>query len=331
MDFSRRKSCTQCRLAKTRCNLDSPTCSRCRKKRLQCKYEHRIEPSTSPLAQNNAFHTWLASTNAADGSASLDFNESELLCERRDSEYLELPLPSGAVLDSLSAPLPVEWTTRQGITETWLPETTERPPESAPGQTMDQEGMFWIEYQHSPLANDGTSTPAQRMPASAREVDVFSISSAMKNTSKLVLASWQALRETTDDFPTLLSRKKSTTMWSLMTGNFMWTTIESYAVQLGNGSLPSMIHRTFCANNPGSQCLDLNKLPEPLANCFNIIPLYIRKAPTTEALAFKTLVLEIQRLYDEARVPFQPSVKQKLTLFSSRSTTSKLYYPPCKR
>ena len=307
MDFSRRKSCAQCRLAKTRCNLDSPTCSRCRKKRLQCKYEHRIEPSTSPLARNNAFHSWLASTNTADGSAPIDIGENELQCEFRDSEYLDFPVLSDAGFDHTSAQLPIEWGTRQGISEASLADGTEGPLRSLPGQITDEESMFWIGYQPSPLANDNTSTSAQRISVSARKADVSSISSAMKNTSRLVIASWQALRETTDDMPTLLNRKKPTTMSSLMIGNFMWAKLESYAIQFGSGSLPPFIHRNFCADNTEGGSLHFNKLPEPLANCFNIVPLYMRKTPTTEALAFKTLILEIQRLYDEVRVPTNES------------------------
>jgi Fungal Zn(2)-Cys(6) binuclear cluster domain len=330
MDFSRRKSCIQCRRAKTRCNLDSSTCSRCRKKRLQCNYEHRTAPSTSPSVQNNMFHSWLASTNAAGGSAPVDINQNELPCESRDSEYLELPVLFDAVFDELSAPLPMEWSTRQGIPEAGLANATEGPTRSAPGHSTDGESMFWIEYQPSPLANDSISAPPQHNSVSAKKGDVSSLSSAMKNTSKLLLASWQALRDTIGDLPTLLNRKKPTTMLSLTIGNFIWATIESYAIQLGRRSLPPFIHRSSCASEIGDRCLDFDKLPEPLANCYNIIPLYMQKTPITQPLAFKTLILEIQRLYDEVRILLSAKVKQMLTLFSSKRTTSKLCYPPCK-
>jgi hypothetical protein len=302
MDFSRKKSCSQCRLAKTRCNLDSPTCSRCRKKRLQCKYEHRTEPSTSPFVQNNMFHTWLASTNAADGSAPVDINQNELPCEFRDSEYLEFPAPCDAALGDLSA-LPMEWGNRQGIPEAALVDATERPTRSAPGRSMDGESLFWIEDQSSPLLNDSTPEQSRHISISVKKGDPSSASSAMKNASALVLANWETLREMTQDLPTLLNRKEPTTMSSLMIGNFIWATIESYAIQLGRSSLPPFIHRSSCASDIGGSHLDFEKLPEPLANCSNIIPLYVRKSPTTRALALKTLILEVQRLYDEVRFP----------------------------
>ena len=328
MDFSRRKSCTRCKLAKTRCNLDSPTCSRCRKKRLDCKYEYRNAPSTTSLAQTSPFHSWLASTNGRDGSAPVDFPENELLCAFRSSEYLEFPGPVDAALNNTSAPISPEGLPTLGDSNVCLADGSTGPTRSLAGDMMDEESIFWIDYQPSLLENDGTSSPVQRISVPGREEDTLPISSAMKNTSRLVLASWQALRETTDDIPMLLSRKKPMIMSSLMAGNCMWATIESYATQLGNASLP-FIHKSFCARDNGGRGLDFNKLSEPLANCFNIIPLYMRKTPTTEDLAFKTLVLEIQRLYDEARDPHL-IVVQKLIDFSSKRMKSKLYCPPCR-
>jgi hypothetical protein len=330
MDFSRRKSCAQCRLAKTRCNLDSPTCSRCRKKRLHCNYEHRTQSSTSPLAQNNIFHSWLASTNAEGGSVPVDINQNEASCEFRDSEYLEFPVLFDAAFDDLSAPLPMELSTTQVISEAGLTNATEAPTRSPPGHSMDGESIFWIDYQLSSSANDSVSAPPQHNSVLAKQGDVSSVSSVMKNASKLLLENWQALREMTGDLPTLLHRTKPTTMLSLTIGNFIWATIESYAIQLRRRSLPPFIHRSSCAKEIEDRCLDFDKLPEPLANCYNIIPLYVQKTPTTQPLAFKTLILEVQRLYDEVHSLLSAKVKQKLILFSFKRITSRLCYPPCK-
>jgi hypothetical protein len=40
MPLSRKKSCTQCRVAKVRCNLHLPSCSRCSQRALSCKYDN---------------------------------------------------------------------------------------------------------------------------------------------------------------------------------------------------------------------------------------------------------------------------------------------------
>ncbi|KAE8442959.1 hypothetical protein EG329_002497 [Mollisiaceae sp. DMI_Dod_QoI] len=246
------------------------------------------------------FHSWLASTNAADGSASVDVNDNGLTCQLHDSEYQGFPASLDAVLDDFSAPLAMEWGIRQQNTGACLVGAPEGSTRSASAHNIDRGSMFWIGDQSSPLANDSVSAPPQHISVSAaKKGDASSVSSAMKNASKLVLASWQALRDATEDLPTLLNRKKATTMSSLTIGNCIWATIESYAINLAKGSLPPFIHRSSCTNENEDRCLDFGKLSEPLANCFNIIPLYVRKTPTTTALVFQTLILEIQRLYNE--------------------------------
>jgi hypothetical protein len=50
MPLSRKKACACCRAAKAQCNLATPTCSRCSKRRLQCSYEgSRSTPHCAPV------------------------------------------------------------------------------------------------------------------------------------------------------------------------------------------------------------------------------------------------------------------------------------------
>lgn len=125
----------------------------------------------------------------------------------------------------------------------------------------------------------------------------------MKYSSKLVLASWQVLKEIPDDLPGLLERKQPIKLSSLTTGNFLWATIKSYATEIGTRKvLPPFIHRTCCKNNSGGGDLDFSNLPKPLANCFSRTPMHRQKTPACKHLVYRTLILEVQRLHDEVRL-----------------------------
>src|SRR5437867_1600362 len=52
MPVPRKRSCAQCRRAKTRCSLTSPICSRCTSKRLKCDYSEALDSASSLDGRN---------------------------------------------------------------------------------------------------------------------------------------------------------------------------------------------------------------------------------------------------------------------------------------
>jgi hypothetical protein len=79
----------------------------------------------------------------------------------------------------------------------------------------------------------------------------------------------------------------------------MWATIESYAVGLDKNVLPPFIHRSIATKELGGREIDFVNLPEPLANCKQIVPMYFQKTPASRSLVAKTMILEVQRLHNE--------------------------------
>jgi hypothetical protein len=102
-----------------------------------------------------------------------------------------------------------------------------------------------------------------------------------------------------DHLPTILDRKKCLKPSSMMVDNHTWATIESYAYEFNKEILPPFIHRSTATKELGGRDIDFFNLPEPLANCKQIVPMYFQKIPASKPLILKTLILEVQRLRDE--------------------------------
>lgn len=67
---SRKKTCKQCRVAKTRCDLRVPTCGRCEKKRFGCGYEKPTwDVNSANSSSDGLYRTWLveSKTSTQDG------------------------------------------------------------------------------------------------------------------------------------------------------------------------------------------------------------------------------------------------------------------------
>ncbi len=122
--------------------------------------------------------------------------------------------------------------------------------------------------------------------------------SAMRHSSKLAQASWQALKEIPDLTRSFLNRKQPTKLSSLTVGNFLWATIELYPIELSREILPPFIHSS-CRKDVRGRDQDFSDLSESLANCSSIVPMYKQRTPASENLVFRTLILEVQRIHEE--------------------------------
>jgi len=60
-ESTRKKSCASCRLAKTRCNMAAPKCSRCEMRRIECAYE--MKRYASSVSNSNEYNQAAESTS----------------------------------------------------------------------------------------------------------------------------------------------------------------------------------------------------------------------------------------------------------------------------
>ncbi|KAF2755234.1 hypothetical protein EJ05DRAFT_503539 [Pseudovirgaria hyperparasitica] len=66
MSYSRKKSCEQCRAAKTRCSLTFPTCTRCTSRGSTCIYKDVTLPNIQPLRERDETLSTAAAPSSSD-------------------------------------------------------------------------------------------------------------------------------------------------------------------------------------------------------------------------------------------------------------------------
>lgn len=302
---SRKKSCNQCRLSKKRCGLEAPKCLRCIERGFDCRYAHQSKiPSKSPKP-GGTFHSWLVDSRSAGidaaagsptmiesrGSASADFSMTadldlnELLsgAEGMDWDGVDTVLSIGGDQSSKIDNLDLEVEERHPQSEQYWWNQPSTP--SAVGPERDI--LNFSQLYPVPTKNH------DRLPAD--------LSMAMKKSSMLVNTSWKTLKNSEFNIPTILRRKTAGTVESLTAGNFLWATITAYSKEFGNGGLPPFIHQS-CITSYMNDQKSGKDLPEALANCRSIVPMYQNKTPTSRPLARRTLMSEVQRLYEDVHV-----------------------------
>jgi len=107
--------------------------------------------------------------------------------------------------------------------------------------------------------------------------------------------------------PHLFSQKKAKSAGSLLARSLIWSTIKSQAFAFEYGTLPFFVHRqsspAVCTSGDAS---------EPLANCRSIMSMYRQKTEACKKLVLQTLLLEIQRIYQQVRVFLPVETEEKL-------------------
>ncbi|RLL95974.1 hypothetical protein CFD26_101363 [Aspergillus turcosus] len=119
----RKTSCRACVVAKRRCDLGLPGCSRCRKKSIACHYPY--PPPQAKDEQTTAFETHIGSTSSQSREPAPvdDWIEQSMITNQADDILNQMWLLEGAVTSGQV------WDLLQGASD-WLP-----PPSSANGFT----------------------------------------------------------------------------------------------------------------------------------------------------------------------------------------------------
>ncbi|OAQ96061.1 hypothetical protein LLEC1_03508 [Akanthomyces lecanii] len=108
MPFSRKKSCAHCRQSKLRCNLETPSCSQCKRRRFKCVYDGRDSDRATPYSFQ-ASSTSAASISdplpAVDTPGAINgFNNSDAV-----SEIAATTANDDVMLDFSGGGLPFDW------------------------------------------------------------------------------------------------------------------------------------------------------------------------------------------------------------------------------
>jgi hypothetical protein len=321
MQSSRKKSCKQCRLSKTRCSLSVPHCSRCERRNLSCTYEHGVRnEAKSPSGNGNMFHSWIAAKRSPMPEApepNIDpftwigfYGISGCpMIESRISEMPHFGMELGQTIEetyrvcnSNQSAFPVAEELPE-IGAGGVDQSTNRISMSTDNEL--QNDVSWFDC--GPSAADGQNdrTIARGQPISITDEDgaslLLSLSTGIKRSSAFVLASWPELKHVPQSFPNLLTRKPMTKIASIAVSNFLWATIKSYAVSFSEVTLPPFVHRSSFMKHTQFDSGEALDLPEPLANCNSIVPMFLKKTAASRNIVLRTLLLEVQRLHDEVR------------------------------
>ncbi|KAE8451057.1 hypothetical protein EG329_004729 [Mollisiaceae sp. DMI_Dod_QoI] len=280
------------------------------------------------------FHSWLMETestftppisqNAPSIHDMADPGRNILPSSYRNSESLDFQMSNGSLSNDQSTINPnfdhVMSTSEQlpdaaDVDLSRLYQTVET------SQTERQESICWLERSSSIGVQSfgNNQSNSHEIVAITPEIgtDLLSeLSIAMKQSSKFAIASWQALAQVHDHLPSMLERRSASSVSELIKENFLWSRIASYAIDFDKSILPPFVHRRCLMKDSTAQNLDFANLPEPLANCKNIIAMYLQKTPACTQLVHKTLLLEVQRLHTEFH-----EYDESTTLYSLQALT----------
>ncbi|KAF4635443.1 hypothetical protein G7Y89_g2655 [Cudoniella acicularis] len=308
MENPRKKSCMQCRMSKTRCNLSIPHCQRCERRKLPCKYETIHREATTPADKNSLQHSWVAGTKSTTVSARNPQNETTPLDQNSaaclDSGNASIPelfeLDFNSTVDSENCIFGIsnmEWNIDEGLQFQAPEDSNQSRDEAESVERVSQPDVSWF----APIPNAGhTAAPDQPIPIPAEDAKIIDLVYTVMRGTSLVVSGWRALDSDLLKKPNFLKRKSETTSSKLIAGNYIWETIKSYTTQFVEGELPPFIHKkSFIVGRPSFE-KETCDLPEPLANCSSILSMYQKQTPASRNLVSKTLLLEVQRLSEES-------------------------------
>ncbi|KAM3070494.1 hypothetical protein ACMFMG_010317 [Clarireedia jacksonii] len=283
MPVPRKKSCAQCRRAKSRCSLTSPICSRCTSKRLKCDYSEALE-SASNLDGRNALwqnRSVTAALSPLRGSTPV----GDLVGERATvSNVFEFNMPGlGGDVELFPE---FDWNSQ------------------SPGIFGNQDlGMNF--HTEGDLTSSSTASSTLLLPRSSNsEIDIEDLEESHAIFEDLfiswkVTCPWPDPSKVPKRFQQLLSKRTMKTLPETLSANHVYSTLVTYPALLNTGSLPPFIHPTVQSIEGYSSIHTL--LPEPLANCSSFVAMFLSKTPTSTPFVLRTLQNEIERLRNEYR------------------------------
>ena len=301
MSSTRQRSCVACTKAKTRCSMNSPSCSRCAIKGLQCVYKSFNKtsalgvqgiPADEHMPVLRQVEAALALNDLPQQRAS-DSSVKSIIARRENS-----PRDSSTHLvagNSFHSPLP---------TDTWADLQSNAGIGNVDGAAFSG-GMLDL------ISSDPVSWTSP--------YDAFLPPQIYHFKDRVVLGCYYVVSISPSFVPlgtkTILEKRhlKAGPCGSTLSRAYCMSTLKSYPGMLhgNNGTLPSFIHvrsrPSLWKTNSQSVNNHVVALPEPLAICTSIMQMYIARSPGNVAFIWRTIQVESQRHEDEVSTVFSNS------------------------
>ncbi|KAK9481821.1 hypothetical protein V1527DRAFT_478423 [Lipomyces starkeyi] len=303
MPAIRKKVCSQCREARTRCSLDIPKCKRCLGRNFKCDYtETRRGVDRAPwrrAAELPTFFTdpvpeFLESLTGTDvaqrssGQRNNDIRDNEELVSETDwNEDIIVAENTRAMLQS-SGEICTDTTILSYESQNDASTNDFRSP-------LSTEFVFNLQELLTHYSPNNTGTFDEFLPIGGW------LSPINPSITDYPLTSAGAGRNR----PLLLTQKKTSTISQSLSSNHLFKVLLSYPTDLLSGiSLPPFIHpHTYCPLNRSKCACDSvlvhHFFPTPLANCISIMHMWQTRTPESKALVWRTIMSEQQRLSNE--------------------------------
>lgn len=323
MITTRKRSCNACRIAKTKCNVGRPKCFRCETKKLRCRYEGQEENQgclrqSEPLLQRS----WLLATKACSTAAGNASKPSDSLSLRDEVNVAanSVEYPRDTLITSMNE-------TENDELLTWfnyLSGTMDTSPlPSAPIHLWDYSSNLYTGFEPRSLA---PSEDTQKQSLKKASISVQTEESAdtdieeflnIGDSNRLSPACIERGAVSLSTLPTgfgeplnnvavskaskvkLLSRRPISTISKQIAAEHVWATLRAYIAEFCKNQSVPFIHNRLFMRRTSSDISKSAFLPEPLANCAILVPLYLNKSPTNTPFILRTLFHEALRLHNE--------------------------------
>ncbi|KAE9367068.1 hypothetical protein N431DRAFT_487497 [Stipitochalara longipes BDJ] len=309
---SRKKSCTLCRRAKTRCSETVPQCLRCKAKGLVCKYdgERRINFDLQLLGE-------YGSDSRIDRGVDLTTPGTELAMlatktwqlSSLDSRNEESPW-SDFQLNSLPPHDPIQNSLHNPTNSDWdipIPQD-EGLYDSFGSYSLDQIAQDMCNSARQPIMSSYSSS-GQITSHPQADSSLFSspqgflqdfsdLNMAATDTSLLSARAARIEPISSTARKIGLFRRRERSFGSQLSAYYLLQTLRSYPKMMSSGNLPPFIHE-YGDFAIGSTEAHNSFLPEPLAICKSIMCMYFSKTSASTSFVWRTIEMELSRLETE--------------------------------
>lgn len=318
MALPRKKSCTQCRVAKTRCSLTLPSCMRCQTRGIQCDYKevfhahgvlaqrHRASRSTpkpvplwtvSGVDATNSFVGNVGCqdiTEISQNSANIDavfqnLANNDFMAENLDWSMAQAP-PSPVAM------VQVEPQLNYGTSDLRLSPRLQQSVEIDPQWFQPQFNITSSDIEEIPR-------PKSRSPVVPPFIHIRDHGSWERQISKYASPPpTRSMMQQQRRYPQLLVRKNFNDVGVFLAGSYIVRIMSSYPTMLVAKTLPPFIHPLCWIEEGACVCPSdayQQYLPEPLAICASITHMFQNKTPRSTPFVIKTILSKQQKLYTE--------------------------------
>jgi hypothetical protein len=315
MPAPKKISCSQCRMAKTRCSLALPYCSRCLQRGLACNYgDARHGQKSVNLPQNSA-------KQSSGGRVVRSTQSVEPTPERLQRKTtLSRSNPESIIYDQFVLPDEVDSETIS-TSVNWFATASVQPNSAIDACTKSTSNLLFTSQQtDTPVSPSwfeplvcGASNPRSLhlwnettnltdfIPGNAEQSPFVVEPASMQGSRFSSLDAsfmWSLHKESPRKYPGVLQRTKQFGSGHLLVAKYLHGTISAFPQMLLNSStLPCFIHHRAAHEFERGGTRQLRR---PLANCASLVHMFQGKTAASSPFVWSTIFSEQRRLYTEA-------------------------------